>query len=86
MTVSTEMYYTGYNPYTLERVFTATTREEKLAQRKYFFWYEPQYRHDIYNSLCRLGRRDLAATLFGTSSRQPRGKNPHKKDGKKSQK
>ena len=86
MTVSTEMYYTGYNPYTLERVFTATSREEKLAQRKYFFWYEPQYRHDIYNSLCRLGRRDLAATLFGTSSRQPRGKNPHKKDGNKSQK
>lgn len=67
MTVSTEMYYTGYNPYTLEPVFTATTKEEKLAQRKYFFWYEPEYRRDIYNSLCRLGRRDLAAALFGNT-------------------
>ena len=67
MTVSTEMYYTGYNPYTLEPVFTATTKEEKLAQRKYFFWYEPEYRRDIYNSLCRLGRRDLAAALFGNA-------------------
>ena len=67
MTVSTEMYYTGYNPYTLEPVFTATTREEKLAQRKYFFWYEPEYRRDIYNSLCRLGRRDLVAALFGNT-------------------
>ena len=67
MTVSTEMYYTGYNPYTLEPVFTATTKEEKLAQRKYFFWYEPEYRRDIYNSLCSLGRRDLAASLFGNA-------------------
>lgn len=67
MTVSTEMYYTGYNPYTLEPVFTATTREEKLAQRKYFFWYEPEYRRDIYASLSRLGRRDIIAALFGNS-------------------
>ncbi|MBR2777639.1 MAG: YgiQ family radical SAM protein, partial [Prevotella sp.] len=31
MTVSTEMFYTGYNPYTLEPVYTAHTQEEKLA-------------------------------------------------------
>lgn len=72
MTVSTEMYYTGYNPYTLEPVFTATTRDEKLAQRKYFFWYEPEYRRDIYNSLCRLGRRDIAASLFGSNTTSKR--------------
>ena len=42
MTVSTEMFYTGYNPYTLEPVFTARTQEEKLAQRQYFFWYKQQ--------------------------------------------
>ena len=72
MTVSTEMYYTGYNPYTLEPVFTATTRDEKLAQRKYFFWYEPEYRRDIYNSLCRLGRRDIAVSLFGSNTTSKR--------------
>ena len=40
MTVSTEMFYTGYNPYTLEPVYTAHTQKEKLAQRDYFFWYK----------------------------------------------
>ena len=40
MTVSTEMFYTGYHPYTLEPVFSAHTPEEKQAQRQYFFWYK----------------------------------------------
>ena len=40
MTVSTEMFYTGYDPYTLEPVFCAHTPEEKQAQRQYFFWYK----------------------------------------------
>ena len=40
MTVSTETWYTGYDPYTLEHVFSAKTPQEKLAQRKYFFWYK----------------------------------------------
>ena len=40
MTVSTEMFYTGYDPYTLEPVFTAKTDREKQAQRQYFFWYK----------------------------------------------
>lgn len=37
MTLATEMFYTGLNPYTLEPVYTAKTKEEKLAQRSYFF-------------------------------------------------
>ncbi len=40
MTVSTEIFYTGYDPYTLEPVYTARSQEEKLAQRQYFFWYK----------------------------------------------
>ncbi|MFV0471983.1 MAG: YgiQ family radical SAM protein [Paludibacteraceae bacterium] len=40
MTLATEIYYSGYNPYTLEPVFTAKTKQEKLAQRQYFFWYK----------------------------------------------
>ena len=42
MTTATEMYYTGYDPYTLEPVFTARTQKEKLAQRQYFFWYKQE--------------------------------------------
>jgi len=44
MTVSTEMFYTGLNPYTLEPVYTAHTQQEKLAQRDYFFWYKDNTR------------------------------------------
>lgn len=38
MTVSTETWATGYHPYTLEKVFSAKTPEEKQRQRQYFFW------------------------------------------------
>ncbi len=64
MTVATEMFYTGYDPYTLEPVFSAHTPREKLAQRKYFFWYKPDQRRDIEQSLRRMGRADLIRELF----------------------
>ena len=64
MTLSTEIYYTGIHPYTGERVFTATTPEEKQNQRKYFFWYDKTYRADIERSLRRLHRPELIARLF----------------------
>ncbi|MDE5843783.1 MAG: YgiQ family radical SAM protein [Muribaculaceae bacterium] len=64
MTLSTEIFYTGIHPYTGEKIFTATTPEEKLAQRKYFFWYDAAYRPDIVRSLNRLHRPDLIAKLF----------------------
>ena len=40
MTIATETWYTGYDPYTLEPVFSAKTPREKEAQRQYFFWYK----------------------------------------------
>ena len=36
MTVSTEAWYTGYHPYTLEPIYSAKTPKEKLAQRQFF--------------------------------------------------
>ena len=51
MTVSTETWYTGYDPYTLEPVKSAKTQQEKLAQRQYFFWYKPEERRGIEQSL-----------------------------------
>ena len=50
MTVSTEMFYTGYDPYTLEPVVTAKTQKEKLAQRDYFFWYKDKQQHGDYRT------------------------------------
>lgn len=40
MTLSTTMYYTGLNPYTMKPVFVARTKEEKQAQNRYFFWWK----------------------------------------------
>ena len=64
MTLATEIYYTGYHPYTLEKVYTAHTKEQKLAQRQFFFWYKPECRQSIQQALQRMGRRDLAQKLF----------------------
>ena len=64
MTLATEMYYTGYHPYTLEKVHTARTKEQKLAQRLFFFWYKPESRQAIKQALARVGRKDLIDKLF----------------------
>lgn len=64
MTVATETYYTGFHPYTLEKVFTARTKEQKLAQRQFFFWYQKEYRKQIIKELQRIGRKDLIDKLF----------------------
>ncbi len=66
MTVSTETWYTGYDPYTLEHVFSARTPKEKLAQRMFFFWYKPEERRNIERELIRIGRQDLIRKLYST--------------------
>ncbi len=69
MTLATEMYYTGYHPYTLEKVYTARTKEQKLDQRQFFFWYKPEFRRQITQTLQKLGRRDLIDKLFRKNMR-----------------
>lgn len=64
MTLATEIFYSGYHPYTEEKIFCAHTPEEKLAQRKYFFWYDSTYRRDIINSLQERDRKDLISALY----------------------
>lgn len=64
MTVSTEAWYSGYDPYTLEPVFSAKTPREKLAQRQFFFWYKPEERRNIEKELKRIGRIDLIGKLY----------------------
>ena len=64
MTNATETWYTGYDPYTLEPIFSAKNQKEKLAQRQYFFWYKPEERRGIEQSLRRIGRPDLIAKLY----------------------
>ena len=69
MTVATEIYYTGFHPYTGEKVFTPRSEKEKLAQRQFFFWYKPEERGAIINELRRMKRPDLIQALFGNKSK-----------------
>lgn len=64
MTVASEIYYSGVHPYTLKKVYVAKTPQEKQNQRKYFFWYKPEYNNDIRRSLTRMNRQDLLHKLF----------------------
>jgi radical SAM superfamily enzyme YgiQ (UPF0313 family) len=64
MTVSTEAWYTGLHPYTLQPVFAARSPQEKLAQRMFFFWYKPEERKRITDALRRMGRTDLIKQLY----------------------
>lgn len=64
MTLSTEIFYTGINPYTMQPVYTARTDRDKQAQRQFFFWYDPAQRHRLIAELKRMGRPDLIQKLF----------------------
>ena len=79
MTNATETWYTGYDPYTLEQVYSAKTPREKLAQRQYFFWYKPEERRNIEQSLRRIGRADLIPKLY-SGMPQPKSYNPNFKN------
>lgn len=64
MTVATETWYSGFEPYTLEPIFSAKTPREKLAQRQFFFWYKKEERKNIERELKRIGREDLIPKLY----------------------
>lgn len=64
MTVATVIYYSGYNPFTLEKVYTARSKEQKLNQRMFFFWYKNEFKHKIKQRLENMERPDLVKNLF----------------------
>ncbi len=64
MTVATEIYYSGIHPYTGEKVYTARSDRQKLEQRQFFFWYKPDAKAGIINSLKKIHRPDLIEQLY----------------------
>ncbi len=64
MTVAAVIFYSGYHPYTMEKLFTAKNKNDKLAQRKFFFWYKNENRGDIKKSLTKINRLDLLKKLL----------------------
>jgi uncharacterized radical SAM protein YgiQ len=65
MTLASVIYWSGIHPFTGESVYTARTKQEKLDQRQFFFWYIPENRQAIRKSLVKLGETDLAEQLLG---------------------
>ena len=57
--VSTCMYYSGFDPYTMKEVFTPKTSEEKAMQRALLQWFKPENRPIIEKALKLAGRTDL---------------------------
>lgn len=68
MTLATVMYYSGIDPYTEEKVFTARNKNQKLSQRQFFFWYKKEYQRQIKQELTKIGRTDLIEKLFKKES------------------
>ncbi|MCI8648684.1 MAG: YgiQ family radical SAM protein [Anaerotruncus sp.] len=58
-TVSTCMFYTGLNPYTLKEVYVPTNQEDKWLQRSLLQYFKPENRRAVLTALKKAGREDL---------------------------
>jgi uncharacterized radical SAM protein YgiQ len=64
MTLSTTIYYCGFDPYTQKPVYTAKEKSEKQLQQTFFFWYKPENRSIIQQQLLKRNRKDLMGKIF----------------------
>lgn len=58
-TISTCMFYTGLDPYTLEPVYVARTPEDKAMQRALLQYFMPKNQRKVIMALEKAGRTDL---------------------------
>ena len=65
MTLASVIYYSGYDPYTLKPVYTAKTKNQKLDQLRFFFWYKKENRLWIRKTLLKLNKEELLKKLSG---------------------
>ncbi|OJU17704.1 MAG: YgiQ family radical SAM protein [Clostridiales bacterium 43-6] len=89
-TISTAMYYTGINPYSMEPVYVPKTPEEKASQRALLQYFLPKNRDKVMEALKKAGRTDLIGSgkdclVFGsvpqkkTAPGSKKGKNTGRK-------
>ncbi|MDE6444143.1 MAG: DUF3362 domain-containing protein, partial [Muribaculaceae bacterium] len=79
MTLATEIFYTGFHPYTGEKVFTAKSEKEKLDQRLFFFWYKPEAKRNIIRDLKNMNRPDLIDKLYSNDKKDSGFRSPANK-------
>jgi len=58
-TISTAMFYTELDPYTMEKVYVPKTPKEKAMQRALLQYFRPQNKEIVLEALKQAGRRDL---------------------------
>lgn len=73
-TISTCMFYTGLDPYTMKEVYVAVTPEEKALQRALLQYYNPKNKELIIKALKKAGRHDLIGTGEKCLVNAPAGK------------
>jgi len=64
MTVATVIYYSGYHPYTLKKIYTPKTKKDRNEQHQFFFWYKKEYQAWIRNTLSKINRKDMLQKLL----------------------
>lgn len=65
MTLSSVMYYTGFDPYTKGKVYSAKSSDDRNDQRSFLFWYKEENREKLKRRLRKIGREDILQKLFG---------------------
>ena len=85
--IATAMYYTGYNPFTMESMHIPKDRE-KLMQRALIQYNRPENYKLVHEALIKAGRRDLIGSHKGAlipekprGAKMAKGKAPEKKPG-----
>lgn len=58
-TISTSMFYTGLDPYTLKEVYVPKSENEKAMQRALLQYFVPENKPLVIKALIKAGRRDL---------------------------
>ena len=58
-TLSTTMFYTGLDPFTMKKVYVPKTKEEKAMQRALLQFSKPKNYNIVYDALIKAGREDL---------------------------
>lgn len=73
-TISTAMFYTGLDPYTLKPVYVAKSQNDKAMQRALMRYFDPSNKELVIKALMLAGRSDLIGTAPGCLVNDPAGK------------
>jgi hypothetical protein len=73
------MFYTGLNPFTLEKIYVPKDPNEKKMQRALLQYYKPENREIVRAALIKANRRDLISVLIGGEKLNKNAKKHDKK-------